>query len=68
MTDIDARAFDDFEAAGRERVANRYEELLSPITSQAIEPLLDGAGVREGHARSRCRNRCRGYRGCGRSG
>ncbi len=48
MTDIDAQAFDEFEAAGWELVAGRYGELLSPITSQAIEPLIDGAGVRAG--------------------
>jgi len=48
MADIDPRAFDEFEAAGWERVAARYGELLSPITSQAVEPLLDAAGVRAG--------------------
>ena len=48
MTDIDAQAFDEFEAAGWELVAGRYGELLSPITSQAIEPLIDAAGVRAG--------------------
>lgn len=48
MTDFDARAFDEFEAAGWELVAGRYGELLSPITSQAVEPLLDAAGVRAG--------------------
>ena len=31
-----------------ELVADRYGELLSPITGQAIEPLLDAAGVRAG--------------------
>ena len=48
MTDIDAQAFDEFEAAGWELVAGRYGELLSPITGQAIEPLIDAAGVRAG--------------------
>ena len=48
MTDIDAQAFDEFEAAGWELVADRYGELLSPITGQAIEPLLDAAGIRAG--------------------
>src|SRR6266545_8073721 len=48
MTDFDARAFDEFEAAGWELVAGRYGELLSPITGQAIEPLLDAVGVRAG--------------------
>jgi len=48
MTDIDAQAFDEFEAAGWELVARGYGELLSPITSQAIEPLIDAAGVHAG--------------------
>jgi len=48
VTDIDAQAFDEFEAAGWEVVARRYSELLGPITSQAVEPLLDAAGVRAG--------------------
>ena len=48
MSDIDAQAFDEFEAGGWELVAGRYGELLSPITSQAIAPLLDAAGVRAG--------------------
>ena len=48
MTDIDPRAFDAFEAAGWELVADRYYELLSPITGLAIEPLLDAAGIRAG--------------------
>jgi ubiquinone/menaquinone biosynthesis C-methylase UbiE len=48
MTDFDARAFDEFEATGWELVAGRYGDLLSPITSQAVKPLLDAAGVRAG--------------------
>jgi SAM-dependent methyltransferase len=69
MTDIDVRAFDDFEAAGWERVADRYGELLSPITSQAIEPVAQRGPRPSGHARSRCRNRSRTHRGgCGRTG
>jgi SAM-dependent methyltransferase len=48
MSDFDARTFDEFEAAGWELVAARYGELLSPIASQAVEPLLDAAGVRAG--------------------
>ena len=48
MTDIDPRAFDEFEAAGWELVADRYYELLSPITGLAVEPLLDAAGIRAG--------------------
>jgi SAM-dependent methyltransferase len=45
MTEIDARAFDEYEAAGWELVASRYERFWSPITSQAIDPLLDAARV-----------------------
>jgi SAM-dependent methyltransferase len=48
MTDIDPRPFDEFEAAGWELAADRYYELLSPITGLAIEPLLDAAGIRAG--------------------
>ena len=48
MTEIDARAFDEYEAAGWERVADYYERSWSPFTSQAIEPLLDAAHVNSG--------------------
>jgi SAM-dependent methyltransferase len=40
--------FDSYEAAGWQLVAGRYLEIWSPITSQAVEPLLDAAGVRAG--------------------
>jgi len=42
---MDSRAFDEYEAAGWETVASRYDELWSSITSQAVDPLLDAAGV-----------------------
>jgi ubiquinone/menaquinone biosynthesis C-methylase UbiE len=48
MSDIDVSAFDDYEAAGWEVVAGRYEQLWSAITSQAIDALLDAAGVGTG--------------------
>jgi ubiquinone/menaquinone biosynthesis C-methylase UbiE len=48
MTEIDVRAFDDYEAAGWEVVAGRYEQLWSAITSQAIDALLDAALVGAG--------------------
>ena len=48
MTDADPRAFDQFEAAGWELVAAIYERVWSPITSQAVDPLLDAAGVGAG--------------------
>lgn len=44
------QAFRDFEQAGWERVAEAYRDAFGPLTSQAIEPLLDavraGPGVR----------------------
>jgi SAM-dependent methyltransferase len=48
MTEIDVRAFDEYEAAGWELVASRYEHLWSPITSQAVDELLDAARVEAG--------------------
>src|SRR5262245_53497172 len=48
MTEIDVHAFDDYEAAGWEVVAGRYEQLWSAITSQAIDALLDAARVATG--------------------
>jgi SAM-dependent methyltransferase len=45
MTDFDARAFDEFEAAGWERVAGGYAEHLSQVNGLAIEPLLDAAAI-----------------------
>jgi SAM-dependent methyltransferase len=48
VTEIDARAFDEYEAAGWELVAGYYERSWSPFTSQAIEPLLNAARVGSG--------------------
>jgi ubiquinone/menaquinone biosynthesis C-methylase UbiE len=48
MTEIDVRAFDKYEAAGWELMAALYERVWSPITSQAVDPLLDAAGVEAG--------------------
>jgi 2-polyprenyl-3-methyl-5-hydroxy-6-metoxy-1,4-benzoquinol methylase len=48
VTEIDVRAFDDFEAAGWERAAGSYERAWSPITSQAIDALLEAARVEAG--------------------
>ena len=48
MTEFDVRAFDEYEAAGWELVASRYEHFWSPITSQAIDALLDAARARAG--------------------
>ena len=42
------RAFDQYEAAGWELVAALYERVWSPITTQAVDPLLDAAGVEAG--------------------
>ena len=46
MPDTDVRAFDRYEAAGWELVAALYERFWSPITSQAVDLLLDAAGVK----------------------
>jgi ubiquinone/menaquinone biosynthesis C-methylase UbiE len=48
MTEIDVRAFEQYEVAGWEHVAAVYERVWSPITSQAVDPLLDAAGVESG--------------------
>jgi SAM-dependent methyltransferase len=48
MTEIDVRAFDRFEVAGWESVAVDYERVWSPVTSQAVDQLLDAAGVEAG--------------------
>lgn len=48
MTETDAGAFDVYEAAGWELVAGVYERVWSPITSQAVDALLDAAGVEAG--------------------
>ena len=42
------QAFHDFEQAGWQDVAERYHRAWGVLTSQAIRPLLDAAGVREG--------------------
>ena len=43
--DPDVRAFDEYEAAGWELVAGRYEALWSNVTSRLVDALLDAAGV-----------------------
>lgn len=48
VTKSDVRAFDRYEAAGWELVAALYERVWSPITRQAVESLLDAAGVEAG--------------------
>ncbi len=48
MTDYDADAFDAYEQAGWEAIAGRFDELWSPVTSQAIGALLDAAHVSQG--------------------
>jgi SAM-dependent methyltransferase len=47
-TDIDADAFNAFEAAGWEARAERYHRHLGAMTAPVIEPLLDAAGVARG--------------------
>jgi len=46
--DIDAEAFRTFERHAHDRIAESYADFLAPITSHAIGPLLDVAGVRKG--------------------
>src|SRR5262245_16626425 len=48
MSGTDIRAFDQYEAAGWEVVAAFYERVWSPTTSQALDSLLDAAGVEAG--------------------
>ncbi len=43
--DIDADAFNAFEAAGWERQVAGYEDFFVPITTRLADPLLDAAGV-----------------------
>jgi ubiquinone/menaquinone biosynthesis C-methylase UbiE len=45
VTDYDAEAFDAYERAGWESIAGRFAERWSPITSKAIDALLDAAHV-----------------------
>ena len=45
MTEYDAHAFDAYERAGWQAIAGRFAERWSPITSQAIDDLLDAALV-----------------------
>jgi hypothetical protein len=45
MTQIDVRAFDQYEAAGWGLVAAVYERVWSPVTSQVVDSLLDAAGI-----------------------
>ena len=44
----DQRAFRDFEHAGWKDVAGGYHDHFAPLTSQALRPLLDAVGAREG--------------------
>ena len=48
MSEYDAAAFDAYEQAGWEAIAGRFNECWSPITSQAIDALLDAAHVGQG--------------------
>lgn len=46
--EIDAERFNAFEAEGWEAAAGGYHDFFEPITTGAIEPLLDAVGVAEG--------------------
>jgi SAM-dependent methyltransferase len=48
MSEIDPKAFRDFEHAGWEALPKRYHDAFAALTSQAIEPLLDAVGVKQG--------------------
>ena len=48
MSEYDAHAFDAYEQAGWEAIAGRFAERWSPITSQAIDYLLEAARVGQG--------------------
>jgi SAM-dependent methyltransferase len=48
MSSYDPQAFDAYESAGWEAVAAVYDEYWSALTSQAVDPLLDAAGVEHG--------------------
>ena len=48
MSEYDAHAFDAYEQAGWEAIAGRFAERWSPITSQAIDYLLETAHVGQG--------------------
>jgi SAM-dependent methyltransferase len=48
VSTYDSEAFDAYEAAGWDAVAGIYDEHWSALTSQAVDPLLDAAGVERG--------------------
>jgi ubiquinone/menaquinone biosynthesis C-methylase UbiE len=48
MAEIDAAAFNAFEAAGWEAKAAGYDEFFGAITTRLVAPLLDAAEVRAG--------------------
>ncbi len=43
---MDTTDFHEFERAGWNSAAGTYSDVFAPVTAQAIEPLLDAAGVR----------------------
>ena len=45
---MDAKAFTAFEQAAHDRIAETYAEHFSPLTSLALEPLLEAARVAAG--------------------
>src|SRR2546428_13202258 len=47
---MDVEAFRRFEQVGHDRLAATYGDFFAANTARAIEPLLDGAGVRAGLA------------------
>jgi SAM-dependent methyltransferase len=45
---LDARAFTAFERAAHDRIASPYAKHFAPLTTLALEPLLDGARIAAG--------------------
>jgi SAM-dependent methyltransferase len=45
---MDPEAFRRFEQIGHDRLAATYDDFFAANTARAVEPLLDGAGVRDG--------------------
>ena len=45
---LDAKAFTAFEQAAHDRIAKTYADHFTPLTSLALEPLLNAAGISAG--------------------
>src|SRR5262245_23590908 len=45
---LDSDAFKAFESAAHDEIAEGYRDFFAGVTSHAVDPLLDAAGVRKG--------------------